>query len=274
MLTRKLMTTVAGCALAFGALAGCTAKSGSTPSGSGTRAAQNSLALLVSDVTGSLQKVANSPEKVTSLSFTMSGTSGGVAVSGEGAMAFQPLKGELTVQSGAAGTTTVRILDNAFYVKVPASQQAELRGKSWLKMTGGKDSPFGSASRQMQDVNPIQQVKTLLASGKAVAVGQETVDGVPTVHYKATTSVATALEQVDPKYRSMVKGVYDRAGVKEVTTEIWIDAQYRPHRAHVVAGTLSDMTVEYRDYNKPVTVAAPPANDTLDLDQVLKGLGA
>jgi hypothetical protein len=125
----------------------------------------------------------------------------------------------------------------------------------------------------MQDVNPIEQVKTLLASGNATVVGRETVNGVPTVHYKATVPVDTALKQVDPKSRATVKDVYDKAGVKEITTEVWVDEQYRPHRVHVVAGTISDITVDYRDFNTPVKVAVPAAKDTLDVSDILKGLG-
>jgi hypothetical protein len=272
VLSRRLLTTFAISTLAFGALAGCASKTNSTSGAAQPQ--QNQLAQLVADVTGSLQKVASSTDKVTSVDFSMTGTSEGTKISGDGAMAFQPLTAEINVDGGSEGATTLRVVDNVIYVKVPDAQQAQMRGKSWLKLTPGKDSPFGAAAgRQMQDVNPIEQVKTLLASGKATAVGQETVNGVPTVHYKAVTPVDTALKEVDPQYRTMVKGVYDKAGVKEITTEAWIDAQYRPRRVHVVAGTLSDLTVDYRDFNKPVTVTAPAAKDTLDIADLLKGLG-
>jgi hypothetical protein len=253
--------------LAFGALAGCASKNNAT------QQQPNRLVALVADVSGSLQKVASSTDKVTSVGFTMTGTGAGMKINGDGAMAFQPLKAEFNVDTGMAGTTTVRVVDNTFYVKVPAAQQTGMKGKTWLKLSSGKSSPFSAVSRQVQDVNPVEQVKTMLASGNATAVGQETVNGVQTVHYKATIPVETAVKQVDPRYRSAVKGMYDKAGVKEITTEVWIDDQYRPHRAHVVAGTMSDMTIDYRDYNKPVSVTAPPAGETIDLDKMLKGLG-
>src|SRR5262245_21986134 len=270
VLSRKLLTTVAMSTLAVGALAGCTA---TRTTHTGAQPAQKDpLAILVSDVTGSLQKVANSSETVRSVAFTMTGSGEGIKINGQGSMAFQPLTVEVTVGTGATGVTTVRFIDNVLYVKVPAAQRAELRGKTWLKLTPGKVGPFSAASRQIQDVNPVEQVKTLLASGRAKAVGRETVDGVPTVHYTATTSVATAIGQVDPQYRSVAKSLYERAGVKEITTEIWVDAQYRPRRVHVIAGTMSDLTVDYHDYNRPVTVTAPPAGDTLDMDELLKGL--
>ncbi|HKT01364.1 MAG TPA: hypothetical protein VJT31_17715 [Rugosimonospora sp.] len=272
MLPHKLLTTIAVAALATGAVAGCATTTTSTHPAAASQ--QNPLTQLVSDVTGSLQKAASSTGTVTSVDLSMTGTSGGVRITGTGAIAFQPLKADLNVVAGTTGTTTVRIVDSVIYVKLPAAQQSRMMGKTWLKLSAASSSLFGSASRQLQDVNPVDQVKTLLASGSAVAVGQETINGVPTVHYRATTSVDTALKQVDPKLRDLVKSAYDKAGVKEITTEIWIDAQYRPHRAHVLAGTLTDLTVDYRDFNKPVTVSAPPANDTLDLSHALPGLGA
>ncbi|MBO0867091.1 MAG: LppX_LprAFG lipoprotein [Micromonosporaceae bacterium] len=268
---RTLIATVATSALALGSLVGCSSN-GTTQAGSHP-AQQNPLAALVADVTGSLRKAADSTDKVTSVGFTMTTTTSGVKASGSGAIAFQPLAMEVDLTTSATGATTIRVVNDTFYVKVPAAQRATLHGKTWLKMSPGKNSPFNSVNRQVQDINPVQQVKTLLASGKAVAVGQETIDGVPTVHYKVTTSVDTALSQVDPKDRNLVKGVYEHAGVTQITTEIWIDAQYRPHRAHVVTGSLSDTTIDYHNYNEPVKVDVPPASQTQDLDALLPGLG-
>jgi hypothetical protein len=266
---RSLGAAVAISALALGSLVGCSAV---TATHAGSPPAQvNPLAKLVADVTGSLRKAADA--KVTSVGFSMTITGSGVQATGNGVVAYQPLAMEMTVDAGSTGTTTIRVVHGDTYLKLPAAQRSAMGGKSWLKLSGGKNSPFNALNSQVQNLDPAQQVKTLLASGKAVAVGQETVNGVPTVHYRVITSVDTALAQVDPKQRSVVKGVYDEAGIKEITTEIWIDAQYRPHRAHVVAGSLSDVTVDYKDYNKPVHVVAPAASDTADMSALLNGLG-
>jgi predicted small lipoprotein YifL len=274
--SRELLTTVAVSALLFGALAGCgstpDSAPDSAPSGSDQKQEQSPLAELVADVPGSLQKAASS-DKVTSVKFTMTGMTEETKVSGTGDMAFEPLKMEMTIENAGEGSTAIRILDGAFYMKVPAEDRADMDGKTWMKVRPGEDSPFTASSGPWRDMNPVEQVKTLLAGGTAKAVGNETIDGVQTAHYSGTVPVAKAIEQVDAEYRSTAKKTYDDAGVKTITTDMWIDAEYRPHRAHVVAGSMSDLTVEYSGYNEPVTVSTPAASETFDFAKMLKGIG-
>src|SRR5262245_36932293 len=165
MSARTLVATVAAAALALGSLAGCTG-SGTTPAGSHPAAEKNPLATLVADVTGTLRKVANSSDTVSSVGFTMTMTAGAVKASGSGVIDFEPLALEVTLDPSKAGATTLRLVHGVLYLKLPAAERSGLGGKSWLKLDPGKDSPFSSLNRQVQDLNPVQNAKTLLASGK------------------------------------------------------------------------------------------------------------
>lgn len=271
-MSRKTLFAIAAVlSLSVGVLAGCGPKSASSGNEPTTTKA-NPLAQMISDVKGSLQRAADSSERVSSVAFTMTGTSAGVKVTGGGAVNFKPARAEFTIE-GAGEVTTIRLIDTTFYVGISEKDDGELAGKKWLKMDANQAGSSGSElSRQFDDMNPVKQVKTLLAATSATAVGEETVNGVRTVHYKGTMPVETYLQQVNETGRAATQKQLEKANVKEVTSELWVDESFLPHRARAIAGTMADLTFDYRDYNKPVTITAPPAAETTDMREMLAGL--
>src|SRR5690348_7502443 len=153
MSARRLVAAVATSALALGSLVGCTANNATHTSS--PAAQQNPLAKLVSDVTGSLRKAADTD--VRSVAFTMTMTADGVKASGNGVIAYKPLAMELDVNAAGVGDTTVRFVNSTVYLKLPSDRRAAAGGKTWLKLDAGKDSPFSSLSHQVQNADPTQQ---------------------------------------------------------------------------------------------------------------------
>jgi hypothetical protein len=248
--------------------AGCTAKPGAS---SATAAKSVSvLELMAKDVIGSVRKTADSTNKITSVTVAMTGTAAGKTIEGHGSVGFdgQP-RAEITMTVAVAGESTFRMLGPVIYVQLPADQRAELSGKSWLKMDLSQSKDGADLAKQFNDMDPAKQVRTLLDSGSIAAVGQEVVGGVPTVHYAGTVPVAKYLNQVDSASRPQVEKQLSDKGIGEVKLDLWVDEKYLPRRAHsVVADT--DVTVEYSDFNKPVSVVAPPASDTVDIQDLMK----
>jgi hypothetical protein len=232
------------------------------------------LALLASDPKGSLQKTMDATSKASSVTLTMKGTAEGESVNGRGVVVLgSELKAELTMEDAKEGPTTVRILGSVFYVQIPAAEQAAMDGKKWMKMdlaAAGADA--AAVSRQFDDIDPVKQLKTLLAGDAVTVVGEEAVGGVQAVHYAVTTPVATYLAELDAEARAAVEKAITEKGIKEVKTDLWVDEQYQLRRAHAVMGELSDVTVDYSDYGKSATVEAPPAAETADIAELLKGL--
>lgn len=232
------------------------------------------LALLASDPKGSLQKTMDATSKAGSVTLAMKGTAAGESVNGRGVVVLgSELKAELTMEDAKSGPTTVRILGTVFYVQIPAAEQAKMAGKKWMKMDlAAAGAPTAALTRQFEDIDPVKQLKTLLAGDAATVVGEEAVGGVQTVHYTVNTPVATYLAQLDAEARAAVeKGVTEK-GIKEIKTDLWVDEQYQLRRARAVMGELSDVTVDYSDYGKPATVEAPPAAETADFADLMKGL--
>ncbi|SCL37973.1 Protein of unknown function [Micromonospora pallida] len=233
------------------------------------------LKLLASDLKGSLQKVVDTTDKAESVTVKMEGTAAGEKISMQGVMDLgNPVKFDMTMPGEDGTSTTVRMIGTAVYVQVPEAQRASMGGKSWLKMdlsTVGEAAGM-DVTKQFDDMDPTKQVKTLLATEGVTAVGEETVNGAATVHYTVTTPLATYLGQLDAEMRKGVEQELAKHGVKEVKVDLWVDEQYQPRRARMVMGTMSDLTIDYTDYGKPVTVETPPAADTTDFAEMMKEL--
>jgi hypothetical protein len=268
VLRPKLVAVLAASSLAAGALAGCghTSKPSSGPQ---TSSKPNVLAMLASDVKGSLLKSADTTAAATSVTLTFTGTSAGKKVSGSGHVSFSPSKLEMTVDDGTA-KTTIRFIDKVIYVQLPADQRADLHGKSWMKLDGSKAAGSDTTTQQYRDIDPVKQIKTLLAGDNVSVVGQEDVNGVPTVHYLAKVPLAKYLGQVDASARTAIEKEFSAAGATEMSIDAWVDEQYRPRRIHLLLGSQADLTMDYTDYGKPVQIEAPPAKDTVDFEELLR----
>ncbi|MEU4471226.1 hypothetical protein [Micromonospora sp. NPDC023888] len=234
------------------------------------------LELLASDLKGSLQKTVDTTTKTDSVTLTMKGTMGGEKISMQGVLDLgDAAKAEMTMTDPEGTTVTVRMIGAVFFVEIPAEDRASTGGKRWMKMdltAVAGDKAGADFAKQFEDMDPIKQVKTLLAIEGTTVVGQETVNGAATVHYTVTTPVSAYLAQIDSKMRTASEQALAAQGVKELTIDLWVDEQYRPRRAGMVMGKMGDMVIDYTDYGKAVAVETPPAAETADLAEMLKGL--
>lgn len=232
------------------------------------------LALLAADAKGSLAKVMDSATKAKSVTITMDGTAAGETFKGGGVVLYgDDPKADLTVETGGTKVRTV-MLGSVIYIEVPEADRAEMDGKRWMKLDASlAGEQAGNAfAKQMDDIDPIRQVKALLAGEQVTVVGEEEVNGVKTVHYTVTNPIGTYLDQLDADARAATEKELAKAGVKDVKTDLWVDEKYQPRRVHLVMGTASDVTVDYTDYGKSATIEAPPAAEVFDFAQMLEDL--
>lgn len=234
----------------------------------------NPLAQLINDATGSLRKTVEDTKKANSVAFTMTGTVAGETMEIEGRMAFaDPVKAEMTVNDPKEGKSTVRIIGTTFYVAIPEAQRAEMDGKKWMKMDlGGLGAGSEELGRQIDNMDPVKGVEILLKGKSVTVVGEETVDGVQTVHYTAVGTVASYLELQNEEIRKDLQDQLAKAGVTEIKTDVWVDEKYQPRRVQMAMGSVGDFTLTYTDYGTVVTVEVPPADETLDFQQMLDDL--
>ncbi|MFE5482073.1 hypothetical protein [Streptomyces sp. NPDC056527] len=182
--------------------------------------------------------------------------------------------------------TRMIMLGDAMYMDMGAARAAEMNGKRWMKVDlkgekGQEDLTGGLQSSVNQD--PAQQLALMLDSPNLEHIGAEKINGVQAQHYKGTLSFQQMLDANKAKSATLSKAEreklianVEKIGLKGYDTDVWVDAAGYPVRMVVgmttVVGTVH-MKADYTDYGPKATVKAPPAKDTYDLSQMLKGLG-
>ncbi|GLZ12341.1 hypothetical protein Acsp04_25760 [Actinomadura sp. NBRC 104425] len=126
---------------------------------------------------------------------------------------------------------------------------------------------------QVQKVNPAEQTKMFTASKDVRRVGEETVDGVRTVHYTGTVTVKEALDRLDPDARQRVSRWFPQgASDEKITFDLWADGDQLPRKivSKGTGGDTGSLTVRYSDYGTSFSVNPPPADQVGELS--LNGL--
>jgi hypothetical protein len=234
-------------------------------------------------------KAAKNSEDITSLRYRMTGDIPGEGrVTGDAAMSMKPLamSMRMTAQGQATdGPVEIRLVDKAMYIGGNASMTKEMDGKSWIKfdmsaLGADKELNAGQLGAGQADKNPASESTFLTGSKDVKKVGTETVDGVKTTHYEGTVTVADIKASLKDENKAVREqrekslDQYEKMGIDSMTMDMWVDGdnhtkQFRM-RGDADKGRL-DMKITFLDINEPVKVAAPPAKDTADLAEMLKG---
>jgi hypothetical protein len=234
-------------------------------------------------------KAAKNADDITSLRYRMTGTYPQQGrIKAEASMRIKPelaMSMKMTaLDQGADGSVEIRFVDKAMYLGGNAELAKEMDGKTWMKfdMSALSDKQLGggAAGAGQAEQNPAAESTFLTGAKDVKKVGTETVDGVRTTHYTGTVTLDTLRDSFKDKDKATrekrEKSVqqYEKLGIDKLTMDMWIDGadhtkQFRM-KGDADKGPL-DMTITFLDLNKPVTVKAPPAKDTADLAEMMKG---
>ncbi|MGW7487280.1 hypothetical protein [Streptomyces sp. NPDC054786] len=234
-----------------------------------------------------VQKAVNKGAKLNSVSYRLSGRIPGQGtVDGKVSFSIRPRAIDMRMKASGGkeeGEFSVRLVGDAVYLGGGGKAAAAMDGKHWIKfaMKGKGAGGLGGMQRQA-DQDPAAQASLLPQSDDVKKVGEETVDGVRTTHYAGVVEVADLLNKraakgaLDTERRKKVIEQYEQLGVSKLNLDMWVGPGDRTvkfrERAQAAQGPL-DVTIRFFDVNKPVTVQAPPASDTVDLAQKLKEAG-
>ncbi|MEU6479687.1 DUF1396 domain-containing protein [Streptomyces sp. NPDC047017] len=234
---------------------------------------------------------------IDSLHYRMTGQIPGQGrLEGEARMRMKPalamsMKMTVAVQ-GENQTVELRLVDKAMYLDGGAEAAQEMHGKRWMKIDMSAAGAGGAGLDQLggaaqAEKNPATESELLTGAKDVRKIGSETVDGVKTTHYRGTATLddlRAELEKqnagkgadVQKKQQQSLDG-YEKLGVSKLTMDQWVDAQQHTKqfrlRGAAAKGPL-DLTMTFLDFNKPVDVTAPPAAETTDMAELLKGAGA
>ncbi|MFF3333262.1 DUF1396 domain-containing protein [Streptomyces sp. NPDC002888] len=236
-------------------------------------------------------KAAKKTEAISSLRWKMTGVTPEEGhVEAEAAMRMKPpamsMKISMPDDPEVKGTVEMRVIGKALYIG-GSSVAGEMDGKSWMKLgvseLGGADKGLNSDSKGLAeaDRNPTSESAFLTGAKDVERVGTETIDGVKTTHYKGTATLDDLRDSFkdeskatrERREKSMKQ--YEDMGVDSFAMDMWVDGDDHTKRFRMRGdgdkGKL-DLTLTFVDYNKPVTITAPPAKDTMDLAEMMKDL--
>ncbi|MEU4251747.1 hypothetical protein AB0F15_30455 [Amycolatopsis sp. NPDC026612] len=295
---RKTTLLAAGAALVLTltACSGNSATGTAEPAAGGQTQAVGSSGL-ASPFTDAIQLASASKQgtaKSKSAKFSMTGSAAGQTLSATGAMAFDGANTKFSMTSTTGGETTeMRMVDQVMYIKLSAQDQQQMGAdKAWAKISANGTDPLsqamGSALSQSADQSdPSKILDKISAAGRIISSDRTELNGEQVNHYKVEIDVAKAVDQFTgqvpaatrDKFTEMIKG----KDIK-IPAELWLDKDNLPVQVTMDQGPMmqamglpgtgdAKFTMKYSDWGTQVDVAAPPADQVVDLGELMKKAG-
>jgi hypothetical protein len=237
------------------------------------------LKLLRSDAKGSLRTTAEKTQQAKTFTFTMEMKAQGRTMKASGKMALgsqaaAEMTMELPGKADKANEMTMRLVDKVMYLQIPEHIRKEAGGKAWLKIDQAEAAKqrgidLEQFNKQLSGTDPSQMAKSLQDSATIKVVGEEEIDGVKAIHYTATLPIDAAIKQAKGLVPPAAIEQMQKSGLKELNYDFWLTEKYEIGRVHMAMKD-ADMVINYRDYGKPVDVAAPPAAETAKFSEFNK----
>lgn len=206
---------------------------------------------------------------------------------GQGRFDFERRAGRMTLEliegeSAGFGEATAVFVDSTVYYQLPPGALAG--GRRWIQLdlqnvadASGLD--FGPLVQGSQ-ADPTQYLLWLSALGPGITkIGEEDVRGVPTSRYRAAVDLNLLEEQAPPgkeaEWAAYVQTLRDRLGLAFIPVEVWVDDEglirrFNHEYGFSTEGTTAVVTTELFDFGIPVNVSAPPPDQVVTLNDVIR----
>lgn len=207
---------------------------------------------------------------------------------GQGKFDFEQRAGEMSLRliegdEGAGfGQSKAVFVDSTVYYQLPPGALAG--GRRWIQLdlqnvadASGLD--FGPLVQGSQ-ADPTQYLLWLTALGPGITkIGEEEVRGVPTSRYRAAVDLNLLEGQAPPgkeaEWAAYVQTLRDRLGLAFIPVEVWIDDEglvrrFNHEYGFSTEGTTAVVTTELFDFGIPVNVQAPPPDEVVTLNDVIR----
>ena len=228
----------------------------------------------VAYVKSSAAKTAQTPSEHVTLkgSLTVGGTL--VTIDGTGDFDNASKRGSMHADfsaGGLSGTLDEVLNGTTVYLQSPLLTSNLPKGKSWLKLDLQKAAPKGIDLSALTTQSPTKLLSQLQAAGNVTKVGDETINGTATTHYRAKLDASKL-----PKVAALANATYG-------PLDIWIGKDdgyvHRLHMAYTIKVASASaqsiaVTVDFSDFGKSVSVSVPATSATADgTGQAIPGLG-
>jgi hypothetical protein len=217
-------------------------------------------------------------EKSSKIEITTVATVGAqpVTIKAGGAFDYANHTGQMSLQlpGGTLGTIEERIVGGVVYIEIPNAKGTFYS----LNLDDLVGTSFNTSTDPTSGLQALQG-----ASSDVAKVGDETVRGAKTTHYKGTYDIKVALSKLSGAVKDALLRTFGSADLPPVPFDAYIDDQGRMRKLdqHLEITSngqniVTDTTLELYDFGTKVDVTAPPASQVKDgrpLLDALKGAG-
>jgi hypothetical protein len=211
--------------------------------------------------------------------------------SAEMSMDLSGLPGVSELPGGGTGTIQMIFQYPLIYMDMPFLAGKLPEGKTWIELDLTKAASAAginlSQLSSLDQTDPDQFLEYLRASsGDVSTVGSETLDGVPTTHYRATLQLSSILDRLPSSEQAAAKTALEKlGGVSGIPVDVWVDGQGRVRRIQMsidigspaggVAGTAggssNTITIDFTSYGPIPPIVPPPASEVFDASALISG---
>jgi hypothetical protein len=182
-----------------------------------------------------------------------------IQMTGNGDFQNAPELGQMHLSVDAAGKTMS--LDeiqqgSTIYMRSPQLASVLPHGKSWISVDLPKaGEKLGLNLGNLAQQPPADILKALRGAGSVTKIGDETIDGAKTTHYRAT---------IDSQKLTHSASVASR---QPVPVDVWIGSDGLLRRLTMkYSGTA--LSMDLSNYGEPVNVQVPAARETVDMTKL------
>lgn len=216
---------------------------------------------------------------------TMSVGGQSIPMTGTGVVATRaPAQAQMTMTFPIAGNQMRMrevIVDRRMYMSGGPLEGKVPHGKTWMRIDLFKllaEQGFDTSRLDNGGASATQTLGFLRAAGHSEKVGAETIDGVDVVHYHADIDMDKAARLIGDAHAQ----AFMRKAIGSHRTEsadVWIDTDDHVRRVKMdvpmMQGNSMSMTMDLKDFGRPLHITAPPASDTFDAtDRARRGMQA
>jgi len=225
-----------------------------------------------------------------------------IALTAEGAMDYATRQSSMSIDMSQIATLSGSALGSpsdwnvemimdglVVYMKAPYLATLLKSDKPWLKLDMGsaaKQQGVDLASLMSYDPSEVTRfVDYLLGSKDMSFVGHEPVRGVEATHYRGSVDFSAYLDALPADKKAAAKAALDNVSKLGKAVygpfDVWVDAQQRIRRetfSYSMSGPATaqlelSFSMDFYDYDLPVSITVPSADQTVDMMQLAGSLG-
>jgi len=224
-------------------------------------------------------------------------TTGGdqsITITGEGDFDYARLRGkasfdfsELPSASGAPlgeqGRGEIVFDGSTYYMNLPFLSQLSPQLEGWVKFDTEELSGSTGRLGQLGQNDPSQVLSYLNGATDVTESGDEDVDGFPATRYDLTIDYREAKSEAPAKLEAAYDTIISELGIERAPASVWVDENDFVRRMSYewsieldrTAGgegeTIQNVELEFSDFGEDVDVELPPADETVDFNELLEG---